>query len=243
MHAWVGSVHYYPVKGMKEGTPSNSIQVDTQVGVMGDRRYAVRRVAGDTSAWAPKREFYVGMNTPKMVSLEPPQDPKSPEFDSVLAEQLGVDRSAVQLQHAGEDYALCDTKGAFISILNLKSVEALARFMGVNYVDPFRFRMNIWLAGLDPFEELAWVDGYPGTRMIRIGDIPMRVDDACERCLAIDADPHTGKRELGVRAALTQMVLDRGYSSPHRHVSCVMGILAEPLANGIIRTSDSVTLL
>jgi hypothetical protein len=32
---------------------------------------------------------------------------------------------------------------------------------------PSRFRMNIGMKGLEPFEELTWVDKFPGTMEIR----------------------------------------------------------------------------
>ena len=126
-----------------------------------------------------------------------------------------------------------------MSFLNLASVDALSAFMGQEIV-PSRFRMNVWMAGLEPFEELTWVDKFPGTREILVGDCCFRVDDACERCRAVEANPATGEYDLDVLARLSAMMERRGYKSPHRGVSHVMGILASPLNQGIIRRHDAI---
>ncbi len=108
-------------------------------------------------------------------------------------------------------------------------------------IDPQRFRMNVWMRGLKPFEELTWVDKFPGTKEIQVGACRFRVDDACERCKAIEASPATGKYDLEIREALSNMMSQRGYKSPHRQTPCVMGILAQPLANCFIRRGDTIT--
>ena len=156
------------------------------------------------------------------------------EYLSGLTERLGSD-SPLQVQTAKDKYSLADTKGAFVSFLNLASVKALSEFMGEE-IDPRRFRMNIWLKGLEPFEELSWVDGYPGTREIIVDGVRMRVDDACERCMAIEANPDTGVYDMKLRAGIMRMMQERmpQYKSPHRQTNCVMGILARPLDYGLI---------
>ena len=78
-----------------------------------------------------------------------------------LARQLGV-TGELQMQDTEGVYNLCDTEGAYVSFLNLASVQALSKFVG-REIAPSRFRMNIWMKGLDPFEELTWVDKFPGT--------------------------------------------------------------------------------
>jgi hypothetical protein len=77
-----------------------------------------------------------------------------------LAQQLGV-TGELQLQDMGV-YNLCGTKGAYVSFLNLASVQALSKFAGQE-IALSRFRMNSWMKGLEPFEELTWVDKFPGT--------------------------------------------------------------------------------
>jgi uncharacterized protein YcbX len=102
-----------------------------------------------------------------------------------------------------------------VSFLNLASVQALSKFVGQE-IAPTRFRMNIWMMGLEPFEELTWVDKFPGTIEILVGNCRFRVDDACERCRAIEANPETGQYDVKVLESLSEMMQQRDYRSPHR---------------------------
>jgi uncharacterized protein YcbX len=247
----VGTAHTLwssPLKGA-HGKTSPYLTVDPTLGVMYDRQYALRRrPGGDLTAWAPKAAFFVCMNTPQMAKERPlfnggrlTSGELHPLYLLELAGRLGVEGN-LQVQYAANKYSLHDTKGAFVSLLNLASVRALSEFMGVE-VDPHRFRMNIWMTGLEPFEELNWVDAYPGTNEIQVGECRLRVDDACERCKAPEANPDTGKYDLEIQAALDAMMSQRGYKSPHRGVPRVMGILAAPLYQGTIQVADKIELL
>jgi uncharacterized protein YcbX len=188
------------------------------------------------------------MNTPQMAIEEPvfseggvDSGGIDPNYLRELGQRLGI-QGEVQVQYAASAYSLHDTKGAFVSFLNLASVKALSEFMG-HEVDPRRFRMNIWMSGLAPFAELEWVDKYPGTREISVGECRFRVDDACERCKAPEANPYTGRYDFEIQAALDAMMSARGYKSPHRGVPRVMGILAAPLHEGLVQKGDQIQLM
>lgn len=103
--------------------------------------------------------------------------------------------------------------------------------------------MNVWIADPPAFAEYDWVDGYPGTRSIMVGNIRMRVDDACERCKAPHANPATGEYDMNVLAALMQLMGQRGYRSPHRGVTSVMGVFGVVLNEGTINAGDEIKLL
>lgn len=219
--------------------------IDTTVGVLSDREFAIRRKpGGDMDAWAPKAAFHVCMNTPQMASYSPMFAIDRLHGDDVLElkERLGIQGEPL-VQSINDEYSLHDTKGAFVSFLNLASVQALSEHIGA-YVDPQRFRMNVWMTGLEPFEELTWVDTYPGTKTIDVGGgCRFRVHDACERCKAIEASPTTGMYDLDLQAALDEMMSKRGYKSPHRGVPRVMGILAQPLNDGQVHEGESIRLV
>src|SRR5581483_8061254 len=118
-----------------------------------------------------------------------------------------------------------------VSFLNLASLRALEGETGWS-IDPARFRMNVWYESGAAFSELAWADEFPGKKRIAVGDLTLRMQDACERCLATEANPRTGERDLPVLTALESLLKKRGYrGSPHRGVFYVMGFLAVPLAN------------
>ena len=234
----------YPFKGARGHRPE-FLTIDPAVGVTEDRRYAIRRKAGDTREWTPKTSFFVCMNTALMAAQEPVFvglgiNQLDARYLQGLAQQLGV-TGELQVQDTEGVYNLCDTKGAYVSFLNLASVQALSKFVGQE-IAPSRFRMNIWMKGLEPFEELTWVDKFPGTIEILVGDCRFRVDDACERCRAIEANPETGQYDFKVLESLSEMMRQRVYRSPHRGVPHVMGILAAPLNQGVIRRQDAIRL-
>lgn len=234
------------LKGAK-GQNRPYITINPIFGAMNDRQYAIRSTQGDMGSWAAKAAFYVCMNTARMAVEDPifVVHDESLQIDQTylleLAERLGI-QGEIEVQNARGAYSLHDTKGAYVSFLNLASVDALSEFMGVT-VDPHRFRMNVWMRGLEPFEELTWVDRYPGTREIVAGECRLRVDDACERCKAPEANPSTGQYDLEIQKALDDLMSNRGYKSPHRGTPRVMGFLAAPLQSGHIQIGDKVRLV
>lgn len=248
MAAVVQDLWRYPLKGAR-GVKGEYLGIDPKVGIIGDRRFAVRRTTDPLYGWAPKTEFRVGMNTALMVAETPifqggPGGNNPNQLDARyladLARRLDV-VGDLHLQDTKGEYNLCDTQGASISFLNLASVKALSEFIGEE-VDPRRFRMNVWMTGLEPFEELEWVDRFPGTREILVNQCRFRVDDACERCLAIQANPDTGQYDLKLLKALGELMGMSGYKSPHRGTPIVMGILAVALNHGIMLGQDEVRL-
>jgi uncharacterized protein YcbX len=220
------------------------LYVDPIIGVIDDRRQAIRRKGvGKLDAWAPKAAFYVCMNEPRMAReklMAFENSFESHEQTIRLKTEFGINGPLV-VQAAGSDFSLHDTKGGYVSFVNMESVRALSVYAKYGF-SPKRFRMNVWLTGLEPFEELTWVDRYPGTREILVGDCRFRVDNACERCKAIEANPLTGGYDQPVRDTLEKMMQERGYKSPQRKTSLVMGILAAPLHPGVIKKGDPVRL-
>lgn len=177
MPAKVQELYTYPVKAAR-GQRVPHLMTDTTVGVKNDRIVAIRKTPGDLNAWAKKRNFYVCMNTPAMAIEAPTFDADTigkhgfsklhPGYLYGLGQRLGADASFVPQETDGT-YSLHDTPGSFVSIINPASARELALEMKQESVNLLRFRMNIWLEDLAPFEELTWVDKYPGTREIMIG--------------------------------------------------------------------------
>jgi uncharacterized protein YcbX len=256
--ARIAGLRLYPLKGAR-GKDVEFLEFEPEVGVIGDRRYAFKRkeTVAD-GCWSPKGMFYVGMNAPQMAAHEGPlYDQTRKTFDdgtprtgkdlfddsyrTRVADELGLLEPPAVLDTNGT-FNITDTSKPSVSFLNLASVRELGRFMGEE-IDPHRFRMNVHLEGLDPFEELTWVDGYPGKRTIRVDDVAFRIDDACERCKAVEANPETGTYDLPILEALAALMHRRGYpGSPHRSSYAVMGILACPETTNIIYVGDEVQL-
>ena len=246
----------YTLKGAR-GMSEKALECDPNVGVVGDRRFALKRKPTvPDGRWSPKAGFLVCANTPKMATYlhiygsegKPRRevlaagefDAFNPRYMAGLYQELNLPEPPDILDTEGK-FNATDTNGPSVSFLNLASVRALADFMDTE-LNPRRFRMNVYLEGLEPFEELDWVNGWPGTREIMVGNIPFRVDDACVRCKATEANPATGKYDLPVMDALDRLMRERGYpgSAHHDGVYRVMGILASPLDTGTLRIDDTV---
>lgn len=83
-----------------------------------------------------------------------------------------------------------------ISLINLRSVEALAAAIG-QPVDHRRFRANIYFEGEQAWEELDWID-----REITIGGARMQVTMRTRRCAATQVNPETAERDINVPAEI-----------------------------------------
>ena len=106
-------------------------------------------------------------------------------------------------------------------------MHALAEAVG-SEVDERRFRMNVVLDGLDPWEELGWVG-----RSIRLGGTEFKVTGPVVRCLATHASPQSGERDIDVMKTLTSAF---GQEEP------TIGVLAVPRGGGELAPGDEVTV-
>jgi uncharacterized protein YcbX len=78
-----------------------------------------------------------------------------------------------------------------VSLINLESVRALERQLGVA-VDPLRFRANIHVDGWPAWAELDLARGH----LVGAGPARLRGFKRTIRCIATHADPQTGVRDL-----------------------------------------------
>ena len=91
---------------------------------------------------------------------------------------------------------MTDTDYPSISVNSLASLRALSERMGVA-LEPRRFRGNIWLDGLAPWEEFDWIG-----REIAIGDTRLKVIERITRCNAAKANPATSIRDAETLSGL-----------------------------------------
>ena len=89
-----------------------------------------------------------------------------------------------------------------------------------------RWRGNIWMDGLIPWEEFNWLD-----KKIRIGTAVLEVVERAARCLATTANPTTGLRDADTLGALN--------SWGHRDFN----VYAQVIENGSINIGDSAELI
>lgn len=234
----------YPLKGAR-GNHTGSLHIDPERGVIGDRRFALKRKPTVPDGWSPKGMFFVGMNTPAMVAqglcpTPQPDEDLSTAAVEWLQHKLDLPETPAVLDTRGV-FNLTDSKESYVSFLNLATVDQLSQEMGIE-LDPARFRMNVMLEGLEPFEELSWIDEYPGSREVTFGRVRFLIEDMCERCKAVEANPETGTYDQPVLQRLAAMMQERGFPpSPHRGSYAVMGVLARPLMTGTLQVGDGIT--
>lgn len=118
---------------------------------------------------------------------------------------------------------MTDAPEPWVSIHSLASLRALGQRLGVD-LDPRRFRGNLWLDGLAPWEEMDW-EG----REVSIGPVRLRVTETIGRCAATEANPVTGARDAAVLEALREATGDTRF-----------GVYAAVLSDGEVAVGDPV---
>ncbi len=117
---------------------------------------------------------------------------------------------------------MTDSDFPSVTLCNHASHRAVEQRIG-HELSIHRWRGNIWVDGLGPWEEFEWLD-----RDIRIGSAVLRVRERTDRCSATTANPETGKRDADTLAALKHW--------GHMDFS----VRAEVIEGGEIRPGDKV---
>ncbi|MEM0945322.1 MAG: MOSC domain-containing protein [Pseudomonadota bacterium] len=119
----------------------------------------------------------------------------------------------------------CDFPDTHLSLATEPSRRALGQMAGQD-LHPVRFRMNLWLEGTAPWEELDW-EG----QSIEIGPVRLEITARDTRCAATSASPATGARDIEIPALLHQHFGHKDF-----------GVYATVTRGGTIRVGDQVTL-
>ncbi|MSQ11961.1 MAG: MOSC domain-containing protein [Dehalococcoidia bacterium] len=257
----VVALNRYPVKGFTpEACDALTILADGRIA--GDRVLAFRMatdVPGD--GWAPKPNFLVLMNTPGLALLKLRYDQAGRRLaithNSAAFAEGGLDpQGRTQLVAAVTKYAVAlkesplvghperlplrllgdgetpqfhDDPTGRITLHGRGSLASLGTAIGDETLNEHRFRTNISVEGLAPWEELGW-----SGRRVRIGGVLFSVARPLIRCLATQANPLSGERDLPVLATLTESF------SQERPTFGVA--LALDGSGGVIHVGDEVTV-
>ncbi len=245
MTATLAQIFRYPIKGIGvealEQTPLVS-----NAPVPGDRAWAVAHEgAAATDAWQPRRNFVVVAYGPQLaqitarsldnglLELNHPTTAKL-EFDPKVDGQSVLEwvrpfwpdqHSAPARFMAAPAQGMSDNGLPQVSLLNLASLRALSQKAGAP-LEPGRFRGNLWVDGLAPWEEFDLID-----KTVTIGNVKLHVTERIERCRATEANPTTGLRDIDV-----PKVLNQGWG--HRD----FGVYASVVTGGNISVGDPVVL-
>lgn len=114
-----------------------------------------------------------------------------------------------------------DSPEPTISLCNMTSHRAVSQKLGRD-LSNLRWRGNIWLDGLGPWEEFEWIG-----RRLRLGTAELDVIERITRCTATMANPETGLRD-----ADTLKALDEGWG--HQD----FGIYAVVVEPGVVETGS-----
>lgn len=121
--------------------------------------------------------------------------------------------------------ALHDFPDTDVSVGNLASLRALEDMAGTT-LDHVRFRMNFWVDGFAPWEELDWVG-----QTLSIGHATLRLTERVKRCNATNADPSTGTRTTEIPRLLHE-----------RFGHMDFGVYATVVTGGAVQTGADVTI-
>ncbi|MCB4770811.1 MOSC domain-containing protein [Ancylobacter sp. Lp-2] len=251
--ASVASIYRYPVKGL---TPErlNVAELTTGGYFPGDRLFAVENgpsgFVAEEPVFQPKIKFLMLMRNERLAALEARYDDATStliirhEGTEVARGDLSTEegraaielfflryaryelRGAPKVLAAPEGFRFVDTTEGYVSLINLASCQALEEMTG-KPVDPLRFRANLYLAGMEPWEEMDLVG-----HTIEIGEqVRLKITESIVRCAATNVDPVTAVRDLDIPGTLMRRL-------GHNHC----GIFAEVVAGGVIADGDAVRL-
>lgn len=226
MRGTIASIHRHPVKGL---TPEAMDQVRLEAGAYfpGDRNYAIEVGPSGFDPEKPKhiskQRFTVLARFPTLARIKTRLDDATGRFHVGDASGFGVETELATAEgravlerflqaFLGEDapgrlrvlesppgYRFMDHPQGYISVMNLASVRAVEQALGAP-VDPLRFRANIYVDGLKPWEEDEWVAG----GKVKLGETELTVFKPIVRCIATHVNLETGERDIDMVGQLRE---------------------------------------
>lgn len=257
------ALYRYPVKGFTPEM-CEVVDVLDEGRIAGDRvlgfRFANSGVADE--AWSKKHEFIALVNTPGIARLRLRFDQQALRLcisldGAVLVNEALDEKGRKKIAAAIEKYVLKldenplsshperlplrlvgdgvtpryqDNEAGQITLHSRASLAAVATAVGENDLSELRFRSNIVIDGLEAWEEQSWVG-----RKIRIGQVDFDVVKPKTRCLATQANPDSGKRDLPILKTLT------GAFSQEKPTFAIAMVTRG--AGGQVHVGDKVSLL
>jgi MOSC domain-containing protein len=194
----------YPVKSMAAESLTEA-QV-TWHGISGDRRWAFIRpnIKNSGFPWltirqnADMRKFAASFADPDRPDASPTvvRTPGGEEYDvtdDALARRLGEGVRVIK-----QDVGIFDSLP--LSLITTRTLTGLTELTG-RTLEAQRFRPNLLVEPTlgDSFPEETWVG-----RILRIGDMRMRVDRRDPRCAIVTVDPQSGQRDPDVLRSIAQ---------------------------------------
>jgi uncharacterized protein YcbX len=247
----IESLYRYPVKGL---TPERLTAIPLTPGraLPWDRAFALAHGDAplnlDSPAWISKMNFLCLAKNPAAARLRARFDeaagllhidgltasPFTPEGQDALTAYLTAflgpearygDAGKAPRFHHFPRHSFCDHKTQVVSLIGLGSLAALEAAAGAPR-DKLRFRANIYVDGLAPWEEFSWLG-----KTLQIGTATMVVQERIDRCPATMVNPATAEKDANPVKELREHF---------GHID--MGVFAEVLTPGEIREGDEIRI-
>ena len=113
-----------------------------------------------------------------------------------------------------------------VSLLNIQSINDFQKKINKK-VEISRFRGNICIDGIKPWEEREWIG-----KIIKINNVSFKVEKNIPRCVAINIKPTTDDNSLNLLQSLKKT---------YNHFE--LGIYLSPLDNGEINLGDKLRII
>lgn len=250
--ARLANLYRYPMKGL---TPEPMEAAELRAGecIAWDRAFAIENGSADFDPAAPKHfpkiKFLMLMRNERLARLRSRFDDRattlsiSEDGRELVSANLMTEEGRTTIEDFMRSYMKDDLRGAprlvhapgfshsdapakLVSIINLASVRDLEKAIG-RPVDPLRFRANVYVDGLEPWEDHEWVG-----RTLKLGDATLKGVFRIQRCAATNVDPSTAARDMEIPATLQRL---------WGHMD--LGLYTQVVEGGTIRPGDRLTLV
>lgn len=248
----VSRLYRHPVKGLRPES-LHSVMLTPDRALPLDRLFAITHGSSQFNyhnpVWITRRNFAVVAHSAQLATVKCHYDfrngalvlaNETGELGAVFINQPDTDTQLNRIleSHVGCDqpgpYRLVQTPGASLtdspsqtlSIMNMQSLAQLQDALG-QPLDAERFRGNLWLDGLDAWQENDWLNC-----KLTIGNVNLMVTETIERCAAINVEPRTGERNPAVLKTLNQHF---GHN--------VFGVLVQVKSGGKVSVGDVLQVI
>lgn len=249
--ARIAGLYRYPLKGLTP-EPMTEAALTPRETIAWDRAFAIENGSADFDPAAPRHfpkiKFLMLMKNERLARLRSHFDDRTTTIAiseagrELVRADLMTSEGRTAIETFMRSYMKDELRGAprvvyapgfshsdvpakVLSIINLASVRALEAVIG-KPVDPLRFRANVYVEGLDPWEDHGWV-GKP----FHLGGVRLKGAMEIQRCAATNVDPVSAARDMDIPGTLMR-------SFGHMN----LGLYAEVEEAGTIRPGDTISL-
>ena len=251
MTGTLAAIYRHPLKAIGREALAQAV-LTAGAALPWDRAYAMAHAGARTAdledPWGHKMNYLRGVTGPQLMAVTSTLDPETrrltlrhPKCAELTVDLSTPDAASAALvawltplwpsdapaptrliHHPGR--AQTDVPEPWLALNNHASHRAVAQKLGRADLSMHRWRGNLWIEGLAPWEEFDWIG-----QDLRVGGAVVRVECAITRCKATMANPETGRRDADTLGALQD-----GWG----HTD--FGVYARVLEGGTIRVGDPV---